>query len=258
MDTSLETTIPLTATEEQDETAGKLPRALHTQLIPPDNTSNWGRETLNIFNNTAVTWRNGTSAGTITWNVDVYKYVSGAGLDDPNFPSRGEIVLLFVHSGTVRLGSIYYERQFQVSVGSGDGVTAVKQAPPYGTENGNYFDHTIDYKETLQLRRNNGTELFPWEVIYYETFARGENAKQTGSLPGHLEADSAVAYWKNPSNPQSMSFPIKGITVFKARNPSRFPLRFSIGSDTEMEAILTDLKYYNTPLNATRTVSLNF
>ncbi|KAJ8487400.1 hypothetical protein ONZ45_g14346 [Pleurotus djamor] len=222
MDTSLETTIPLTKPEDQDDTVDKQPRALHTQLIPPDNTSNWGRETLNIFNNTPVTWRNGASAGTITWNVDVYK---------------GEIVLLFVHSGTVRLGSIYYERQFQVSVGSGDSVTAVKQAPPYGTQNGDYYDHTIDYKETLQLRRNNGTELFPWEVIYYETFARGQNAQQTGSLSGHLEADSAVAYWKNPSNPQSMSFPIKGITVFKARNPSRFPLRFSIGSDTEMEAM---------------------
>ncbi|KAJ8487061.1 hypothetical protein ONZ45_g14465 [Pleurotus djamor] len=236
MDTSLETSIPSNTKEDYDEDQEQYdavergPRALHTQLIPPDNTNYWGKQTLTILNNAPVTWTNGVSAGTVTWNVDVYKYVSGAGLDDPNFASKGEIVLLFVHSGTVRLGSIYYERQFHVSVGAGPGITAVKQAPPYGVQSGQYYDHTIDYRETLQLRRNNGTELFPWEVIYYETFSRGQYAQQTGHTPGHLEAESAVAYMKNA---RSLILavpnvdPDAGISVFKSNNPARFPVQFS-------------------------------
>ncbi|KAJ8514276.1 hypothetical protein ONZ45_g8168 [Pleurotus djamor] len=195
------------------------------QLIPPVGTDSFSKETIKVFDNDEYYW-NDKDAGKITWIVDVYKYASGAAPEDPNFPQKGEIILVFVHSGTVHLGDVYYERQFSVTV-SDDHSKATKQDPTHGTRSGDVFEHTIDFKETFAMIQNHSRE-FPFEAIFQDSFPRGDHAQQTGEIiRAGKEAAFAVSYWKNPSHPERMSFPIKGLSVFKSSDPSKFPIKFT-------------------------------
>ncbi|KAJ8522604.1 hypothetical protein ONZ45_g798 [Pleurotus djamor] len=225
------------------------PKSVEIQLVPPGDVTFFSSETINIFNNQRLEWSGAqhggnSDAGSITWNIDVYKYCAGSlPPEDPNFSAKsGSIIFVLVHRGSLYVGKNTYERQLVVwpESSSADG-TVQQPSTGSGVQDGDTWKcvdrfhvlriielikpapDTIDYSEIFPMLKNQAQEFTTFNAKYHEDYAL-TRAKQTG-FTGY-NTNGVGFYIQCQSNASGSTLPIKACSVFKTRDPKAFPMKF--------------------------------
>ncbi|KAF4606041.1 hypothetical protein EYR38_000086 [Pleurotus pulmonarius] len=217
------------ARDDGRETATpRIPRGFANRLTPPITTSFFHKETINIFREQPIMAPLALllPLETVTWRTEVYKYVTRAKPNDPNFEKNGgEIFIIMVHGGTSDTGAfphIKYEKAVKVPTS----IIPMKQYPASnsGVQSGDDWSYTIDFMNVMPMFSNGGNGVFDFEASYKEDFVRSK-FKQTGT-----ETVNGVQFAAE-TEPEPKEFitdhPIIGLSVFKCLDPAVFPVKFS-------------------------------
>lgn len=197
------------------------------RLTPPIGTSFFHKESITIFDNKQIT-NSGGLQETLTWRTDVYKYVTGARPDAPDFKAKGgEIYIIMVHGGTghTRHPSVINFNEYVRRVKAPSPIIPVKQYPAShsGTQSDDKWSYNINYSNTMPMFNNGGNGVFDFEAVYQEDFVR-YRSKQTG-----FETTDSVEFAVIAGGMPAMSpdYSIIGLSVFKCLDPSAFPAKFN-------------------------------
>ncbi|KDQ27119.1 hypothetical protein PLEOSDRAFT_158972 [Pleurotus ostreatus PC15] len=179
------------------------PLLYENHLTPPAGTLFFSKsQAIAIFENEDIKHRNVLGQTiryeTLTWRSDVYKYVTNAKPDDPDFQRRGgEIFVIFVHP--------------------------VKHYPATGSgiQSGENWTHKIGFKQTMSMFNHGGNGILDFQASYMEDFVRTKSQQRGSELTNgvefsvHFEPD-VFGQW-----------PVIGFSVFKCLDPSAFPVTFT-------------------------------
>ncbi|KAF9492215.1 hypothetical protein BDN71DRAFT_1226851 [Pleurotus eryngii] len=144
------------------------------RLTPPIGTSFFHKESISIFDNKQITSSGGLQE-TLTWRTDVYKYVTGARPDAPDFKENGgEMYIIMVHGGTGHAQHPSLFNEYIRRVKAPSPMIPVKQYPAShsGTQSDDKWSYNIDYSNTMPMFNNGGNGVFDFEARYQEDFVR--------------------------------------------------------------------------------------
>ncbi|KAF4570135.1 hypothetical protein EYR36_009941 [Pleurotus pulmonarius] len=209
---------------------------LENKLFPPAGTSFFESETITVFDEVELTRPSGLGATshveTLTWRPEVYKYVTRAKPDDPQFQEHGGIIyIILVHGGLGRTGdtSSALGYDYVQSIKVPPTVIPVKQYPAShtGTQSGDDWAYSIGYTQMMTMFANGGNTATDFEAYYHEDFTRHQS-QQTGA-----ETSDGVEFAVHfEENINFVDFPIVGFSVFKCFDPTIFPVTFTFEAST--------------------------
>ncbi|KAG9223472.1 hypothetical protein CCMSSC00406_0006964 [Pleurotus cornucopiae] len=196
-------------------------------LSPPVGTSYDEQETINVFENKILSfWENPRGlwkTEQLTWNVDLYKYVTGAKPSDPNFRQNGGMIyIVMVHGGiannqdNARLNQYGY----RVTVPSTLNTVLHYPATGSGTPDGANWDYTISFKQNMPMFNNGGNSPFNFQAEYQRNFTRILVEQEGTVTPTGVE----FSWEYHKTLGLGGSWPINGLTLFKTQDPTIFPV----------------------------------
>ncbi|KAF4594306.1 hypothetical protein EYR40_009109 [Pleurotus pulmonarius] len=155
-----------------------------------DSTDHLGsRQAITIFENEDIKQRNSLGQTlryeTLTWRSDVYKYVTNAKPDEPDFQRRGgEIYVIFVHGGIAKPSGFIpgVGLEYMQTVKVPPSIIPVKHYPATGSgiQSGENWSYDIGFKQTMSMFNHGGNGVLDFQASYMEDFVRTK-ARQRGS-----------------------------------------------------------------------------
>ncbi|KAF4594319.1 hypothetical protein EYR40_009122 [Pleurotus pulmonarius] len=212
----------------------KPPRAYENHLTPPAGTVYFSKETITVFDNVNITRTNGLGQTiryeTLTWRPEVYKYVTNAKPDDPDFQKHGgEIYIIIVHGGIAKAGAITsaigYE--YMQTIEAPPSMIPVKHYPATGsgTQSDENWSYQINYRQSMAMFNNGGNGTLDFDASYVEDFTRIKS-QQRGA-----ETTNGVYFSVSLNEGVYGEWPVIGLSVFKCLD-TNFPVTFKFGAST--------------------------
>ncbi|KAJ8702880.1 hypothetical protein PTI98_001554 [Pleurotus ostreatus] len=224
------------------------------RLRPPIGTSYFKRDTVTLLDNVAIQ-KDGQTYANVTWSFNYYLYVTGARPDDPDFPKRGQVYIVFVHTGSIDVKSSAFDTLSLTLTATSEHCTASSQLPETGSGEqvgtSNDYKYLMDFDQTMNMFKNNGNEAMdpPFDARYQQDFI-AKDSKQRGTT-----REKSVEFGASNGWFYKQSVPIYGLSVFQSDSVSGVPYKFS-GSGTISEGSST--KYSTPDPQATLSIDLKF
>ncbi|KAF9499874.1 hypothetical protein BDN71DRAFT_1427855 [Pleurotus eryngii] len=155
------------------------------RLRPPIGTSYFKRDTVTLLDNVAIQ-KDGRTYAKVTWSFNYYLYVTGARPDDPDFPKRGQVYIVFVHTGSIDVKSAAFDTLSLTLTTTSEHCTASLQLPETGSGEqvgtSNDYKYLMDFDQTMNMFKNNGNEAMdpPFDARYKKDFI-AKDSKQRGT-----------------------------------------------------------------------------
>ncbi|KAF7436093.1 hypothetical protein PC9H_002919 [Pleurotus ostreatus] len=209
--------------EGREAPSSRAAKIYANHLAPPITTSFFHKQTINVFDNYQI--QDGSRIlETLTWRTDVYKYVTRARPDDPNFKQNGgEIYIIMAHEGTCLMGRPLILPAYLKTVKVPSSIMPVRQFPANdsGIQSGDDWSYNIDYANTMPMFNQGGNNVFDFEASFKEDFVRSK-CKQIGE-----ETSDGLVFGVVEPRAISINYPVKGLSVFKCLDPTIFPVNIT-------------------------------
>ncbi|KAF4605426.1 hypothetical protein EYR40_004210 [Pleurotus pulmonarius] len=223
-------------------------------LRPPIGTSYFKRDTVTLLDNVAIQ-KDGQTYANISWSFNYYLYVTGARPDDPDFPKRGQVYVVFVHTGSIDVKRSRFDTLSLTLATTSEHCTANSQLPETGSGEqvgtSKDYKYLMDFDQTMNMFKNNGNQVMdpPFEARYQRDFI-AKDSKQRG-----ITREKSVEFGASNGWFYDQSVPIYGFSVFQSDSVSDVPYQFT-GSATISEGSST--KYSTPDPQATLSIDLKF
>ncbi len=156
---------------------------------------------MTLLDNVAIQ-KDGQTYANISWSFNYYLYVTGARPDDPDFPKRGQVYVVFVHTGSIDVKRSRFDTLSLTLATTSEHCTANSQLPETGSgeQVGTSKDYKcksealstpsmiidqypdlMDFDQTMNMFKNNGNQVMdpPFEARYQKDFI-AKDSKQCG------------------------------------------------------------------------------
>ncbi|KAL4263739.1 hypothetical protein AB1N83_005975 [Pleurotus pulmonarius] len=233
------------------------PLMYENHLTPPAGTLFFSKQAITIFENEDIKQRNSLGQTlryeTLTWRSDVYKYVTNAKPDEPDFQRRGgEIYVIFVHGGIAKPSGFIpgVGLEYMQTVKVPPSIIPVKHYPATGSgiQSGENWSYDIGFKQTMSMFNHGGNGVLDFQASYMEDFVRTK-ARQRGS-----ELTDGVEFSVHFEPDVFGQWPVIGFSVFKCLDPGVFPVTFTFEASAGRRVGDT----YHSSASTTRNVVIDF
>ncbi|KAG9220126.1 hypothetical protein CCMSSC00406_0007179 [Pleurotus cornucopiae] len=159
-------------------------------LMPPSGTSFWSVEHIPLFSGSRIYDEDKAYWMTLDWACECYVFTTNQTPDSHNFSNGGgAFYILFKHRGQINstLYPHYQNFKLQIETTSSD-TTPITHMPSYSTKNSsNEWTTTINYKQPMQMFRNNGQQMFTHVASYNDTYQLEKMNQYGGVVDGKVE-----------------------------------------------------------------------
>lgn len=147
--------------------------------------------------------KDGQTYANVTWSFNYYLYVTGARPDDPDFAKRGQVYIVFVHTGSIDVKSSAFDTLSLTLTATSEHCTASSQLPESGSGEqvgtskdykcrsyepstfamlNNEHSDLMDFDQTMNMFKNNGNEAMdpPFDARYQKDIIT-KDSKQRGT-----------------------------------------------------------------------------